>query len=112
MPNLNNTLIFERHLLLILTSIIVMTSFICIGTYLPLSSLILSSILFVIVRTLEVLLLRYLILIVLYVPRLILYCVLGHQGVVRDETLMPLVELLHPLSLLLLLLLLHLKHTR
>ena len=112
LPNLNDTLVFERHFLLILTSIIVMTSFICIGADFPCSTLILCSILLRIDWTLEVLLLRYLILIVLYVLRLVFNRVFSHQGIVCDETLVSLIELLYPLSFLLLLFLLDFKHSR
>lgn len=112
MPNLNDTLVFERHFLLILTSIIVMTSFICIWADLSYSTLILGSILLSIIWTLEVLFLWYLILIVLNVPGLVIYGIFCHQGVICDETLVPLVQLLYPLSFLLLLFLLDLKHSR
>ena len=112
MPNLNDALVFERHILLILTSIIVMNSFISIRADLPCSTLILGIILLsIVVWDLKVLLLWYLILIVLNVPRLVFNRVLSHQGVVGDESFMSLIELFHPLSLLLLLLLLDLKHS-
>ena len=58
MPNLNDALVFERHILLILTSIIVMNSFISIRADLPCSTLILGIILLsIVVWALKVLLL-------------------------------------------------------
>lgn len=58
MPNLNDALVFERHILLILTSIIVMNSFISIRADLPCSTLILGIVLLsIVVWALKVLLL-------------------------------------------------------
>jgi hypothetical protein len=84
MPNLDDTLVFERHILLILSASIVMSSFICIRADFSSLTFILGCILLGIIWTLEVLLLRYLILIVLNIPGLIFYGIFCHQGVIGN----------------------------
>lgn len=106
MPDLKDALVFEGHLLRIMGCIIV-RGFVGVLTHLI---TIVCGIQLVVVGTLKILLLRYLILIVLNIPGLVIDGILGHQGIVRDHAPVSLVKLLDSLFLLLLLLLLHLKH--
>jgi hypothetical protein len=63
-------------------------------------------------RALEILFLRYLVLIVLYISSLIIDSVLGDEWIISYHSPLSLIDLLDSLSLLLLLFLFNFKHAR